>query len=98
MPRRSLYSLCALALAAGCAAAGGAFDASCPEVDRAPATQDEMSYLTSLQAHHHAADRFEAEALPDRAEAEMTAALAIPRPEGAASEEAYLDTAGRAAQ
>ena len=71
---------------------------SCPDIPEGlPISEAELSYLALLRAHHKAADLKEQLKDLEGASQEMTEALAVSRPSGNPSEEAYLDLSSRAA-
>src|SRR5690606_33583603 len=90
-----LLLLCGLL---SCAQQGAPSGLECPEIPEGlPVTEAELAYLAALRAHHRAADILESQGALDKSFTEMEEALALPRPEGTAAEEAFLDVAGRAA-
>src|SRR5262245_48264353 len=95
-PASALLALTfALGLAA-CAPGREAPNAGCPEAPSGlPVTEEELTYLAMLRAHHRAADLWEDRGDLEKASQEMDEALAVERPKGMPSEEAYLDAAAR---
>lgn len=92
-----MWLLLLLALGLSACAKEVTLESQCPQIPEGlPITEEELAYLGALRAHHQAADLLETKGDLAAAQGELDQALALSRPAGAPSEEAYLDAAGRA--